>query len=120
MGGYYGAGSKLLWTGSDGDVHRAGVHGQLHQPRHRPSNLAGSPRSTSSPTSPPGRTGSARWRGGLSVNFTPAIDVITGPVWFLDNDLYKGTSLGSNFAWTVQLDVDFDLRPPKPPAPAKA
>jgi hypothetical protein len=53
--------------------------------------------------------------GGLAFYFTPAIDVITGPVFFLEKGLQPG---GSAMLWTVQLDVDFDLRAP-PPAPAK-
>jgi hypothetical protein len=36
---------------------------------------------------------------------------------FNDKDLLKG-AYGSSFMWTVQLDVDFDLRAPAP-APAK-
>jgi hypothetical protein len=52
---------------------------------------------------------------GAAFYFTPAIDVITGPVFFLDKGVQPG---GSKMLWTVQLDVDFDLRAPAP-APAK-
>jgi hypothetical protein len=119
VGGYYGAGSKLLWTGSDGDVHRAGFMASYSSP-DVPVNLAGVTKVNFLADLATGKNWMGAVGGGLSVNFTPAIDVITGPVWFLDDDLYKGTSLRSNFAWTVQLDVDFDLRPPKPPEPAKS
>jgi hypothetical protein len=50
---------------------------------------------------------------GLAVYFTPAIDVITGPVWFNDSTLMKST-YGTDFMWTIQLDIDFDLAKPKP------
>lgn len=54
---------------------------------------------------------------GIGFYFTPAIDVLTGPVFFLDKGTQPG---GSSMLWTVQLDVDFDLRAPAPPAaPAK-
>ena len=32
VGGYYGAGSKLLWTGSDNKVHRGGFEGSSASP----------------------------------------------------------------------------------------
>jgi hypothetical protein len=52
---------------------------------------------------------------GIGFYFTPSIDVLTGPVFFQDKGTQPG---GSSMLWTVQLDVDFDLRPPAPPAPA--
>jgi hypothetical protein len=52
---------------------------------------------------------------GLAFYFTPAIDVITGPVFFFEKGVQPGAS---KMLWTVQLDVDFDLRAPAP-APAK-
>ena len=55
---------------------------------------------------------------GIGLYFTPAIDVLTGPVWFFDTDGAKAL-YGSSTLWSVQLDVDFDLRP-RPPAPAKS
>ncbi len=42
--------------------------------------------------------------GGIGLYFTPAIDILTGPVFFNDSALVK-----SDFMWSVQLDVDFDL-----------
>ena len=46
--------------------------------------------------------------GGVGFYFTPSIDVLTGPVFFLDRDFYRA-SYGTDWLWTVQLDVDFDL-----------
>jgi hypothetical protein len=53
---------------------------------------------------------------GVGFYFTPAIDILTGPVFFLDKGTQPG---GSSMLWTVQLDVDFDLRAPAAPGPAK-
>lgn len=49
---------------------------------------------------------------GIGLYFTPAIDILTGPVWFNDSKLFEDT-YGSGFMWSVQLDVDFDLVKPK-------
>ena len=40
---------------------------------------------------------------GLAIYFTPAIDLITGPVWFP-----RGAA-ATDFMWTFQIDVDVDL-----------
>ena len=45
--------------------------------------------------------------GGVYLYVTPVVDVLTGPVFFFDRDLQPG---GSNWMWSGQLDVDFDLR----------
>jgi hypothetical protein len=50
--------------------------------------------------------------GGIGLYFTPAIDILTGPVFFLDSDYYNAT-YGTDWLWSVQLDVDFDLRKKK-------
>jgi hypothetical protein len=55
--------------------------------------------------------------GGIGIFFTPAIDILTGPVWFNDQNLAKAT-FGSSFMWTVQLDVDIEFRKPTPPPAA--
>lgn len=46
--------------------------------------------------------------GGAAVYFyfTPAISLETGPVFFLESELQPG---GSEWMWSVQLDVDLDL-----------
>lgn len=52
--------------------------------------------------------------GGIGLYLTPTIDVLTGPVYLLDKDLYKANPLANtNFMWTVRLDVDLDFRTPK-------
>ncbi len=116
VGGYYGAGSKLLWTGSDGDVNRAGFMASYTSP-DLVLDLPGLQKLNLLADLATGKNWMGAVGGGLAVYFTPAIDLITGPVFFLDGDYYEG-GYGTDFMWTVQIDVDFDLRK-KPPAPAE-
>jgi hypothetical protein len=44
--------------------------------------------------------------GGAYLYFTPAIDLLTGPVFFFDKRLQPG---GSSWMWSVQLDVDLNM-----------
>jgi hypothetical protein len=44
---------------------------------------------------------------GVGIYFTPAIVLLTGPVFFFESALQPG---GSSWLWTVQLDVDVTLR----------
>jgi len=44
--------------------------------------------------------------GGAYLYFTPAIDLLIGPVFFFEDELQPG---GSKLLWTAQLDVDLDL-----------
>ncbi len=48
--------------------------------------------------------------GGLYFYFTDAIDLLVGPVFFLEPELQPGES---DWLFTAQIDVDFDLRKPK-------
>jgi hypothetical protein len=50
------------------------------------------------------------WGGGLYFYFNDAIDLLVGPVFFLEPDLQPG---GADWMFTAQIDVDFDLRKPK-------
>jgi hypothetical protein len=50
------------------------------------------------------------WGGGLYFYFTDAIDLLVGPVFFLEPDLQPG---GADWLFTAQIDVDFDLLPKK-------
>ena len=112
-GAYYGLGDKATWAGSDGTVRRAGFIGSYTSPDimiNRPGlnkiNFMGDV-----------QTGkNAVGGGGVAIGlfFTPAIDILTGPVFFFDRDKQPGRSL---MLWSVQLDVDIDFRKPTP-APA--
>jgi hypothetical protein len=117
VGGYYGAGSKLLWTGSGGKVNRAGVMGSYTSP-DLTLNLTGLQKINAFADVASGKNWLGAVGAGVGFYFTPAIDVLTGPVWFFDDRLAKSL-YGSSTVWSVQLDVDFDLRPPRP-APAKS
>src|SRR6266850_971300 len=44
--------------------------------------------------------------GGAYLYFTPAVDLLLGPVFFFEDELQPA---GSKSLWTVQLDVDLDL-----------
>ncbi len=118
VGGYYGAGSKLLWTGSDGNVNRAGALASYTTPDLN-LNLTGLQKINAFADVATGKN----WFGGMGVGVgfypTSTVDVLTGPVWYFDKDLAKSI-YGASTVWSVQLDIDFDLRPPKPPAPAKS
>ncbi len=54
--------------------------------------------------------------GGVGVYLTPAIDILTGPVFFLNKYSQPGLS---TMMWSVQLDIDIDFGS-KPPEPVKA
>ncbi len=49
--------------------------------------------------------------GGLYFYFTDAIDLLVGPVFFLEPEVQPGKA---DWLFTAQIDVDFDLRKPTP------
>lgn len=51
------------------------------------------------------------WGGGLYFYFTDAIDLLVGPVFFLEPEVQPGNK--SDWLFTAQIDIDFDLRKPK-------
>jgi len=106
-GVYYGAGSKLLWTNSDGDVQRLGVMGSYVSPDFV-LDLPGLQKVVFAADLATGKNWFGAVGGGAALYFTPAVSLLTGPVWFLDGDLYEA-GYGTDFMWTVQLDIDFDL-----------
>lgn len=56
--------------------------------------------------------------GGVGIFFTPAIDILTGPVFFLESAAQPNAS---SWMWSIQLDVDIELfRKPAAPPPAPA
>jgi hypothetical protein len=115
VGGYYGAGSKALWTGSSGEE-RTGLMASYTSPDWN-LNLPGLQKIDFVIDGATGKNWFGAVAPGAVIYFTPAIDLITGPVFFLDGDYYKATT-GTDMMWTFQLDVDFDLI--KKPAPAKS
>ena len=117
IGGYYGAGPEVLWTGADG-VKRAGVMGAYVTPDLE-LNLNGLKKLNFFADVMTGKNGFGGGGPGVGIYFTPAIDLLTGPIFFFDKSVQPGNS---SMMWTVQLDVDIDLSPaPKAPAaPAPA
>jgi hypothetical protein len=121
VGGYYGAGSKALWTGSDGKVNRTGFMASWTSPDIN-IKRTGLDKIIFLADVSTGKNWMGAVGGGIGLYFTPAIDILTGPVYFLDKDLYAGvpgsgsTGLtGTNLLWSVQLDVDIDFALPTPP-----
>lgn len=110
VGGYYGAGSEVLWTGSKGEE-RAGFMASWVSPDIK----IGAPGLDKIIFLADVTTGN-NWLGavggGIGLYFTPAIDVLMGPVFFLDKDFYASVGI-PDWLWSVQLDVDFDLMKPK-------
>jgi hypothetical protein len=122
-GGYYGAGKEALWTGSDGTVRRAGGMGAYVTP-DIVLNLQGLNKINFFADVMSGKNVFGAGGVGMGIYFTPAIDILTGPIFFFDKALqppYPPGGEGSAMMWTVQLDVDIDFKsapPPPPPPPA--
>lgn len=119
-GGYYGAGKEALWAGSDGTVRRAGGMGAYVTP-DLVLNLQGLNKVNFFADVMSGKNVFGGGGVGVGVYFTPAIDILTGPVLFFDKDLQPPVppgGEGSRMMWTVQLDVDIDLKAAPAVAPA--
>jgi hypothetical protein len=127
VGGYYGLNSKLL-TGSDGQEHPAGFMASWTSPDIKV-DLPGLNKIVLLADVQTGKNLFGAAGGGIGLYFTPSIDILTGPVFFFDSN--KTAQLAGvpsikpglnnpDFLWTIQLDVDFDLRPGKPGAPVPA
>jgi hypothetical protein len=108
VGGYYGAGSEKLWTGSDGSVNRVGLMASYTTPDVN-IGLTGLYKINFFGDVQTGKNFYGAVGAGIGLYFTPAIDVLMGPVFFLDKDIQPG---GSSVLWSVQLDVDLDFSAP--------
>jgi hypothetical protein len=112
VGGYYGAGSDVLWTSSEGDENRAGFMASWVSPDVVP-DLPGLQKVNVLADVATGENWLGGFGGGVALYFTPAVALLTGPVFFLDQDFYQG-AIGTDWLWTFQIDVDVDLmRKPK-------
>ncbi len=114
LGGYWGAGSTLLWQGSDGREHRGGFMGAVSGP-DIPVGLPGLKKLVAVTDVQTGRNAFGAGGAGLYFYFTDSIDLLTGPVFFFDPGLQPG---GRRMLWTVQLDIDVTLFAPKSPPAA--
>lgn len=108
LGGYYGAGSELLWTGSDGKVSRGGFMASYVSPDIKVG-LPGLEKVVLSADYASGKNWFGAVAAAASFYFTSNVALLTGPVFFLDTDLYK-TAYGTDFMWTAQLDVDIPFK----------
>jgi hypothetical protein len=120
-GGYYGAGQKALWTSSDGAVRRAGAMGAFVTP-DIVIDRQGLKKINFFADVMTGKNVFGGGGPGIGIYFTPAIDILTGPIFLFDKDLQPPAPAGegSRMMWTVQLDVDIDFKSVPPPAPATA
>jgi hypothetical protein len=104
-GGYYGAGGRILWLGSNGAEHRAGFMAGAAAPDWNV-NLPGLKRIVFVGDAQTGKNAFGAGGVGATLYFNDDIDLLTGPVWFLDRALQPG---GRELLWTMQLDVDVRL-----------
>ena len=106
LGGYYGLNDKLL-VSSDGKKQQGGLMAAWTSP-DIVVNLPGLNKIIFLADVQTGKNAFGAWGGGIGIYFTPAIDILTGPVFFNDKDLAKNT-FGTDFMWSIQLDVDVDV-----------
>jgi len=111
-GGYYGLQDKLYQASDGSGTNRAGFMGgfispdiNVNAPWLQKINVAGDVQT--------GKNAFGAIGGGLYFYFTDKVDLLTGPVYFLDAGSQPG---GKQWFWTVQLDIDLPLR--SSPAPA--
>ncbi len=108
VGGYYGAGSKLLWTNTDGNEERAGFMASYVSPDIK-IGLPGLEKIVLSTDYSSGKNWFGAYAAAASVYFTSNVSLLTGPVFFTDSRLYRSV-YGTDFMWTAQLDVDVPFR----------
>jgi hypothetical protein len=126
VGGYYGLNEKLM-VSSTGEKQQAGFMAAWTSPDIT-LNLPGLNKIVFLADVQTGKNAFGAAGGGIGLYFTPSIDILTGPVFLFDSNATTqlfgpGIAPGVNkpdFLWTVQLDVDFDLRPAKAAAPPAA
>ena len=120
VGGYYGAGGgNALWTDSAGVLQtRGGFIGSYITP-DIVFDLKGLNKINFFADIQTGKNALGAVAAGVGFYFTPSIDILTGPVFFLNKNAQPG---GQGIMWSVQLDVDIDFgqAPKPPPEPAKA
>jgi len=106
VGGYYGL-NKKLYVGSDGKATQAGFMASYTSPDIKVG-LPGLDKIVIAADYASGKNAFGAYGGGVGLYFSPAIALLTGPVWFNDSKLMEA-GYGADFMWTVQLDVDVEL-----------
>ena len=101
-GGYYGMSDTLL-VDRDGEEARAGVLASYTSPAIHVPLLDKLVVAADLQT---GQNALGAGGAGLALYFTPAVALVTGPVFFLEPEVQPGAS---DWMWTAQIDVDLDL-----------
>lgn len=102
IGGYYALNADL-YRSADGDEQRAGLMAGYATPGI---DLPVIDKLMLAADVQTGKNVAGAVGAGLYVYFTPAIDLLTGPVFFLEPELQPGEA---EWMWTMQLDVDLDF-----------
>ena len=118
-GGYYGLNDKLM-VSSEGKKQQAGFLGAWTSPDIVLS-LPGLKKVNFIADVQTGKNAFGAWGVGIGLYFTDAIDILIGPVFLFDPNATTqlpgpGFSQGSarpKMLWSIQLDIDFDLRKKK-------
>ncbi len=115
VGGYYGLNDKLM-VGSDGKVQQGGVMAAWTSP-DIVVDFAGLQKIQLLGDVQSGKNAFGAVGGGIGLFFNSAIDILTGPVFFLDPKAVASGPIHPDWLWTVQLDVDIDFAKKKAQAP---
>lgn len=103
VGGYYGL-NDALYVSSDGDTEQGGFMASYVSPDINVG-LPGLQKVVLAADYASGDNYFGGWGVGAALYFTPAIALLTGPVFYNDADLYGGNEV----MWTFQIDVDVEL-----------
>jgi hypothetical protein len=109
VGGYYGLNDKL-YVSSSGSKEQGGFTAAYMSPDINVG-LPGLTKVVIAGDYASGNNVFGAYGAGVYFYFTPAIDLLTGPVFFNDKELFKRT-YGTDWMWTFQLDVDIEFRKP--------
>ncbi len=104
VGGYYGLDDRLF-VNEAGSVRRAGFLGSYVTPDWN-LGLAALHKVNAFVDVQTGENAFGAVGAGVGLYFTPAVDLLAGPVFFLDHAVQPG---GASWMWSMQLDVDLDF-----------
>ena len=104
IGGYYGTNNKLFLDAT-GAKKQAGVLASWMGPDFKVG-LPGLDKIVLAADLQTGKNVFGAAGGGVYLYFTPAVDLLLGPVFFFEKELQPGQA---SWLWTMQLDVDVDL-----------
>jgi hypothetical protein len=110
VGGYYALQDKLFQASDGSGTSRAGFMGGFISPDIN-IDLPWLLKMNVTADVQTGKNAFGAVGGGLYFYFTDKVDLLTGPVYFLDSGSQPG---GRQWFWTVQLDIDLPLRSPAP------